>query len=328
MRKIRMLFAGVVAAMSCNPAWTQSPASVFPTKPVTIVIPFSAGGPSDVEARLYQPRLMEAFGQSVIFDHKPGAGGSIGCIYVAKAAPDGHTLVTIGPSFTVYPAFFPADKLPYDPNRDFAPVSMVTKRSTLLLAHPSLGARNFQEYLAYARANPDKVNFGTIGSGGIFHIVGAWLHGATSTRVTFVHYKGAGPMQTDLIAGRVGVGPSLMFAGLPHVKSGKLIPLAVMSAESSKYLPEIRTIADSGVPGFDYTSWSGYFAPARTPEAIVNRLSAEFAKIAKTPDIIKRMDADGAEMVGSTPEYFRQVLLTDTARWRRLVQENGIKLEE
>ena len=194
--------------------------------------------------------------------------------------------------------------------------------------HPSLPVRSFAEYLAYARANPDKINFGTSGGGGLLHMAGAWLHSATNSKVTFIHYKGAGPMYTDLLAGRVVAGPATMFVGLPYVKSGKLLPIANLSAERSKYLPDQKTLIENGVAGYDYTSWSGYLAPARTPEAIVNRWSAEFAKIARSPDLMKRMDNEGAELVGSTPEQFRQVIVNETMRWRKVVQDNNIKLEE
>ena len=328
MRKSGFLLAGMFIALALTGARAQSPSGAYPTKPLTIVLPFTSGASSDIETRLYMPRLIEGLGQSIIIDYKPGGGSSIGTIYVAKSAPDGYTILYVTAGFTVYPAFFPLDKLPYDPIKDLAPVSLITKRGAMLLVHPSLGVKTFPEYLAYAKANPDKINFGTSGGGGILHIVGAWLHSATNTKATFIHYKGAGPMYIDLIAGRLTAAPAVMFVGLPYVKSGKLIPIANMGAERSRYLPEVKTLAEYGVTGYDYVSWSGYLAPARTPEAILNRLSAEFAKVAKAPEVIKRMDADGAEMVGSTSEQFRQSLLVETARWRRVVQENNIKLEE
>ena len=325
------LLIGVVSAMltiQSGSLSAQSPAGPYPNKPITLVLPYPPGGSTDVEARLYSPRLIEGLGKPVVIDYKPGAGSSIGTIYVAKAAPDGYTIMAATPSFTVYPAFFPLDKLPFDPIKDFAPISMINRTSAILFVHPSLGARNFPEYLAYAKANPDKINFGTSGSGGIFHIAGAWLHSATNTKVTFVHYKGVGPMQTDILGGRVDVAVGLPFVVAPHIKSGKIIPIAILSAERSKFMPDLKTVSDYGVAGYDYVNRTGYVAPARTPEAIVNRLSAEFAKVAKAPEIIQKMEADGAEMVGSTPEQFRQSLVADAARWRRIVQENGIKMEE
>ena len=328
MRKFRLLrqCAAVVASIGASSVWAQTAA--YPARPVTIIVPFVAGSIADVETRLYAPKLSDGLGKPVLVDYKPGAGSSIGTVYVAKAAPDGYTLLYGSPAFSVYPAFFPADKLPYDPVRDFAAVTQITRRGTLLLVHPSLGVKTFPEYLAHARANPEAINFGTSGGGGILHIVGAWLHSSTNTKVTFIHYKGSGPMFVDLVAGRVTATPTVFFVGLPYVKSGKLLALANMGLERSKYMPDLKTLDEQGLPGFDYSSWSGYFTPARTPEAIVERLSAEFAKVAKAPDLIKRMDTEGAELVGSTPEQFRKVIATEAARWRKVVQDNGIKLEE
>ena len=323
-----MLSAGVVVAMCSSLCGAQSLAGAYPTKPVTIVLPYAPGGSTEIETRLYMPRLMEGLGQPIIVDFKPGAGASIGTIYVAKAAPDGYTILGVTTGFTIYPMLFPVDKLPYDPIRDFAPISLINKRDALLLVHPSLGVKTFAEYLAYAKDNPGKINFGTSGGGDIFHIVGAWLHSATNTKATFIHYKGAGPMYIDFLAGRVTAAPGLPFVVAPHVKAGKMIPIANMALERSRFLPDLKTVAEYGVTGYDYSSWSGYLAPARTPEAIVNRLSAEFAKVAKAPEVIKKMEADSSEMVGSTSEQFRQALLVQTARWRRVVQENNIKMEE
>ena len=300
----------------------------FPNKPVTIILPFTSGASTDIETRLYQNRLIEDLGQPVLIDYKPGAGSSLGTIHVAKSAPDGYTILAVTPGFAVYPAFFPLDKLPYDPLKDLAPITLINKRSAMLLVHPSLGVKNFQEYIAYARANPEKINFGTSGGGGIFHIAGAWLHSATNTKATFIHYKGAGPMNTDLVAGRVHAAPGLPFVVAPFVKSGKVLPIANLTAERSKFMPDLVPVAEMGVPGYDYSSWSGYLAPAKTPDAIINRWNRAFQHVAKAPEVIKRMEADSAEMVGSPPEVFRRLLTTQVAVWRKVVQENNIKLEE
>jgi len=300
----------------------------FPTRPVTIILPIAPGAAQDIETRLYVPRLNEGFGQPVLIDYKPGAGASLGTIYVAKAAPDGHTILAVTPGYTVYPAFFAPDKLPYDPNKDLAPVSLTNRRGAFLVVNTQLGVKTFPEFLAWVKANPEKLNYGTSGSGGILHIVGAWLHSATHTKATFIHYKGAGPMYTDLIAGRVDAASALTFVAAPHLKSGKMIALATMSAARSKVLPELRTLQEYGVTGYDYVSWSGILAPAKTPEAIVNRLSEEFARVARAPEVMKKMDDNGAEMVGSTPAQLHQVIATESARWRKIVTENGIRLEQ
>lgn len=322
----RLTLATLIALASLlhTPTWAQA----FPNKPITVVIPSTPGSSQDVQTRLYSPKLTELLGQPILVDYKAGAGGAIGTTYVAKSTPDGHTLVSVSTSFGVLPAFSPLDKVPYDPVRDFAPVSLMIRNSSMLLVSPSAPFSTFPEYLAYAKANPGKINFGTTGSGGIYHIVGAWLHSLSKTEVTFVHYKGSGPMNTDMMAGRVHAAPAITFIGIPLVKSGKLKAIANLGIDRAGAFPDLKTVAEQGVPGFEYPSWSGYLAPAKTPPAIVNRLSAEFAKVAKAPEIIQKMEADGAEMVGSTPEQFRQSLVADAARWRRIVQENGIKMEE
>ena len=281
-----------------------------------------------MQTRLYSPKLTEALGQPILVDYKAGAGGAIGTVYVAKSAPDGYTLVSVSTSFGVLPAFSPLDKVPYDPVKDFAPVSLMIRNSSMLLVSPSAPFNTFPEYLAYARANPGKINFGTTGSGGIYHIVGAWLHSLSKTEVTFVHYKGSGPMYTDMIAGRVQAAPAITFIGMPLVKSGKLKAIANLGTDRAGAMPDLKTVAEQGVPGFEYPSWSGYLAPAKTPPAIVNRLSAEFAKVAKSPDLVKKFESEYTVLVGSTPEEFAKTISTEYVRWRKVVEENNIKLEE
>ena len=322
-----LCIAATLAAVMPMPASAQQPSGNFPTKPVTVIIPASPGSSQDVQIRLYSPKLTEALRQPIVVDYKAGAGGAIGTAYVAKAAPDGHTLVSVTTSFGVLPAFFP-DNPPYDPIKDFAPVSLMIKNSTMLVASPSLPVSTFPEYLAYAKAHPGEINFGTSGGGGIFHLIGAWLHSMSGTRVTFVHYKGSGPMYADMMAGRVHAAPAIALVGLPFVKSGKLKAIANLGTDRTFAFPDLKTVAEQGLPEFEYPSWSGFLAPARTPEAIVNRLSTEFAKLAKAPDLVKRFEAEHTVLVGSTPEQFRRIIASEAVRWRKVVQDNGIKLEE
>jgi len=305
-----------------------APAQQYPNKPITVVIPSTPGSSQDVQTRLYSPKLMESMGQPIVIDFKPGAGGAIGTSHVAKSAPDGYTLVSVSTSFGVLPAFSPLDKLPYDPVKDFAAVSLMIRNSSMLLVSPSAPFGTFPEYLAYARANPGKINFGTTGGGGIYHIVGAWLHSLSKTQVTFVHYKGSGPMYTDMMAGRVHAAPAISFIGIPLVKSGKLKAIANLGTDRAGAMPDLKTVAEQGVPGFEYPSWSGYLAPAKTPPAIVNKLSAELAKVARAPDLIKKFGSEYTVLVGSTPEEFSRTVATEYVRWRKVVEENGIKLEQ
>jgi len=326
MRSLIPISAALAALMS-GPVQAQGAAN-FPTRPVTIVLPFTPGASTDIETRLYQPRLVEFLKQPMLIDYRPGAGSSLGTISVAKSAPDGYTILAITSGFTVYPAFFPVDKLPYDPTKDFAPLSLINRRTAMLLVHPSLGVKNYQEYMAYARANPGKINFGTSGAGGIFHIAGAWLHSATNTQATFVHYKGAGPMNTDLMAGRVHAIAGLPFVVAPMIKAGKALPIASLTATRSKHMPDLVPVAEMGVPDYDYSSYSGYVAPARTPPAVVARWNAAFVFVAKSQEIIDRMSRDSAEMVGSTSEALAKQITNEYARWRRVVAENNIQLEQ
>jgi len=324
MRRLTRATLIALASLLHTPTWAQA----FPNKPITVVIPSTPGSSQDVQTRLYSPKLTEYLGQPIVIDYKPGAGGAIGTTYVAKSAPDGHTLVSVSTSFGVLPAFSPLDKVPYDPVKDFAPVSLMIRNSSMLLVSPSAPFSTFPEYLAYARANPGKINFGTTGSGGIFHIVGAWLHSLSKTEVTFVHYKGSGPMYTDMMAGRVHAAPAITFIGIPLVKSGKLKAIANLGIDRAGAFPDLKTVAEQGVPGFEYPSWSGYLAPARTPPAIVNRLSAEFAKVAKVPELMKKFESEYTVLVGSTPEEFAKTIATEYVRWRKVVEDNNIKMEE
>ncbi len=313
------------AALLPNQVWSQ--AAKFPSKPVTLVQPYTPGGSTDIEARLYHQRLSEAMGQPIILDYKPGAGSAVGTAWLARQAPDGYTIISETPALTIIPAFYP-DKPPYDAARDLYPITQMTKRGGFLLVPPSLGIKNFEEYMAYVRANPGKVNFGTSGPGSIFHIAGAWLHSITNTKVVFVHYKGAGPMHADLMAGTIQAGPAPVFVGMPYIKSGKLIPAVFLGATRYKYMPDLKTVAEQGYPEYEYASWSGFLAPAKTPSAVIEVWHAAFAKVAKAPEIVAKMDADGAEMLATRPEEFRKLIVTELARYKKIVQENNIKLEE
>ena len=320
------LFAAAMAWLSSGLALAQKTVDAYPAKPVTIIIPFVPGASADHESRLYSQKLTESMGHAFVHDYKPGAGAIIAMTHVGKAAPDGYTLIFTSQSYSIIPAFYTTNP-PYDAVRDFTPVSLMSKRPTMLLVHPSLPANSLQEYIAYARTHPGEINFATTGAGGAYHIAGAWLHSLTNTRVTFVHYKGGAPVYIDLLAGRVNATPGTFLMGLQYVKAGKLRALANLGLERSPSLPDLRTAAEQGLPEYEYPSWSGYLAPARTPAAIVNKLSAEFAKASKAPDVIQKLESQGAVPVGSTAEQFMQTIVTEVTRWRKVVQENNLKIE-
>ena len=321
----RYLLCGL-ALMAAGPAQAQDAASGYPARTVTFISPFVPGGTTDRGARLYAQKLQDSLGKPFVLDFKPGAGSTVGTNYVAKAAPDGHTLLINSASYTIAAATY--KDLPYDPVKDLAPVSLTLKRPAILMVHPSVPVTNFAEYIAYAKANPGKLNFGTSGAGGSYHIVGAWLHGVTSTQVTFVHYKGASQLFTDQVAGRVHVSPASIFNALPFVKSGKMRAIFTISSERSRLMPDLKTVAEQGIPDFDYSAWEGIFTASAVPQAIVNKLASEFGKIAKMPDVIDRFKDDGTIMVGSTAPEFRRHVVTEITRWKKIVQDNDIKASE
>ena len=299
--------------------------TAFPSKPVTIILAVAAGGPTDVEARLYAKKMTELMGQNFLLDYKVGAGGVVGTAYVAKAPADGHTLLVIAGNFTVIPAVY--KDLPFDTLKDFAPISLMSEKPQILIVNPSFPARTFAEYIAHAKANPGKFNLGTTGQGGVNHLMGVWLHTLTGTKATYVPYKGEGPLLPDLLSGRldgaaIGIGTAIRLA-----KAGKVRALGTSAAARSKVWPELPTINEQGVPQFSYTSWVGIGAPAGTPQAVISKLAENFAKTAKSPDVIAPLEPEGWVLVGSTPAQFRQLIVTETERWKKVVEDNGITAE-
>lgn len=233
----------------------------FPNKPVSVVIPFAAGGPTDFEARLYTQKMGEALGKPFVFDYRIGNSGIIGTTFAAKATPDGYTLVPGQGSFTSSAAT--VRNLSYDPIKDFSPIVLMSKRSMLLVVSPGFPAKSTKDYLAFAKTNPSKINFATLGNGSVFHLAGAWLHGLTNTSVTFVPYKGVAPAITDLIGGRVDVMLVTPETGLPLVKAGKARIIATSASERHPMLLDIPTLSESGVVGYDYGGWYGFFCTSR-----------------------------------------------------------------
>lgn len=298
----------------------------WPAKPIVFINPLAAGGPQEVETRLYAQKMMENTGWKILVDFRVGAGGTLGQNYVVKSPPDGYTVLTTSSSYVITPALYP--DLPFDPVKDLAPVSLISTRGNMLVVNTSLPVKSPAEYIAYARANPGAINFGTSGAGGAVHLPGAWLHQMTNTKATFIHYKGTGPLLPDLVAGRIHATFAFPVATMPFIKAGKLRPLGMTSAERFVTLPDIPAVQEQ-VPGFDFTSWLGALVAARTPAPIVNRLSAEFAKMIKDPAIVQKLrDEYYFVAVGSTPEEFRRYMAPQFDIWKKLVRDTGIKLEE
>ena len=245
---------------------------------------------------------------------------------MVKSKPDGYTYLISASGLAILPAFTP--DLPYDTIRDFAPVSIVTKRAMFLMVRGDFPANSYQEYIAYAKANPGKINWGTAAKGGVTHLVGAWLHQLTNTEVTFIHYKGSAPYVIDLIASRIDVAPISLGTGAPQIKAGKMKALALLSGNRIPVMPDVKTIAELGFPDYEYPSWLGVLAPAATPPAIVNKFSQELAKAVKAPDLAASLEKDAITAIGSTPDEFRKVLVKEVAQWKKLKADLKIEAEE
>jgi tripartite-type tricarboxylate transporter receptor subunit TctC len=301
-------------------------AQQYPTKAVRLIVGFPAGGTSDIMARLTGQKLSEAWGQTFIIDNRPGAGGNIGTELVAKAAPDGYTLlVSPGSTLTSNPAVY--SKVPFDTVRDFAPVTMIAGVPNALVVHPSVPANNVKELIALAKSRPGQLAYASTGAGQSTHLSAELLKVTAGINMIHVPYKGSAPALTDMVAGQVSVMFDNMPSVLPFIKSRRLKPLAVSSAARSRALPEVPTVAESALPGFDVTVWFAVLAPAATSRDIVNRLNAEIVKAIKTPDMRERFAQQGADPIGNTPEESAAVIKRDLAKWAKVVKDANIKLD-
>jgi tripartite-type tricarboxylate transporter receptor subunit TctC len=300
-------------------AHAQSP---YPTKPVRLIVPFPAGGQTDIITRTFALKLTEAFGQPVVVDNRPGAGGTIGAEIAVKASPDGYSLAMVSGSYSANAALY---KLPYDPLKDVAPVVMIGEIPNLVTVHPSGPAKSIKELIAYAQANPGKLNYGSGGTGSGVHLATVLFNQMTGTRMTHVPYKGATASVSDLISGQI----QLVFGGLPgmvpHVKAGRLRGLAVTSAKRSNTVPDMPTVAET-VPGYEAVSWAAVLGPKGLPKDVVARWNRELNRTLQLPDVKERMAADGLEIVGGSPERFHEMLARDIERWQKVVKAGNIRL--
>jgi len=298
-------------------------AEPYPTRPIRVVVPFGAGGTSDVVARLLSAKLSESLKQTVNVDPKPGANGIIGTDIVAKAAPDGYTLLlTVASAQTLTPALY---KLPFDPVKDFVPVSLVANLGGVFLVNAKVPARTMQEFVAEARTRPGRFSYGAGTS--LLRLIGEQLKQATGADITMVPYKGTGPQLAAVVGGEVDavVDP---FVGMAHVNSGKVRPLAVLMNKRSPLLPDVPTLEETGIKGIALDSWAAVLAPAGTPPEIVNRLSSEIARIVALPDVRERLAALNYEPVGSTPAELGRTIDAEIAKWKRVVKEANYKAED
>ena len=329
MRQTRIMLACAIATtvvfslhVSAQPSGDNWPSS----RPVTIVNPFTPGAVTDIEGRLYAQKLSENTGKSFILDYKPGAGAMVGAGFVAKAPADGHTLLIATSGLTIAPLIF--DNLGFDPLKDIAYVSMMTKRAPPLVANPKFPPNNGAEYIAYARANPGKINFGTSGATGAGHLSMQVLHQLTGTKATFIHYKGGSATFNAVMSGELDVAIGSVIAAMPLVKAGKVKVLGIMSAQRVPQFPDMPSIAETTVAGWEYAPWMGFATAAKTPSALLNRVNAELVKVARDQALGEKLASDATIMVGNTRQDFTQFVTNEAARWRKVVADIGLKLEE
>ncbi len=322
-RRRQILSAGGALALSgLLPGMAQAQAA-WPAKSIRFVVPFAPGGSSEIVARSTAAELSKSLGQSVFVDNKPGAAGNIAMSEVARAE-DQHTLILghIG-TLAVNPYIF--DKLPYDPAKDFKPVSLLAKVPSLYVVHPDVPAKNLREFVAYVKSKPGKLSYGSAGNGSAGHLAFEYLKMTAEMFMLHVPYRGTGPMMTDLISGRVDASAVGAAAILPFIKAGKVRCIATGSAKRLPQLPDVGTVAEQGFPGFEMTQWYGMLAPANLAPAHLDKLAVETAKAVKSPSSLERLNADAAEAIGDTPAQFAQFIAAEQARWKKVLLRAKVK---
>ncbi len=318
--------SAALALLLATASAAEDRAQPYPSRPIRLVVPFPPGGSTDILSRALAQKLAEGLSQAVVIDNRPGAGGSIGSEAAAKAAPDGYTLLMgqLGP-LAVSPAIY--RNLPYDPVKSFAPVSLMAIVPSVLVVNPQVPAASAAELIAYARANPGKLTYGSAGNGSTSHLTTEYFKLATGTDILHVPYKGVGLMLTDLISGQLSMGINGAPAVMPHVNSGRLRALAVTGLTRLPSLPRIPTLDESGVKGFDASGWYGIVAPAGTSRAVIERLNAEIRRIMQTPDLRARLDNEGAIPAAGSPEEFAAFIASEIARWGAVLKRAGIQAQ-
>ena len=320
-RRRLLQLAALAMVVSGHSAMAQS----WPSKPITLVVPFPPGGTTDVLARALADKVQQSLGQPVIVESKPGAGATLGADYVAKSKPDGHTLLVGAVHHTIASSVY--KKVPYDLQKDFAPITTIALVPNVLVVNAATPAKNVGELVALAKSQPGKLTYGSNGNGTAQHLIGTQFENMTGTELVHVPYKGSGPLATDLLGGQITMSFDTVTPVLQHIKSGKLRALGVTTAKRSATLPEIPTLDEAGLKGFDIGTWFGVLAPAATPKDIVTRLNAEMVKVIQSPDFRKRMEEIGAEPIGSSAEQMAQQIKSDTDKFAKLVKDAKVTIE-
>ena len=324
---VPLMAALCAGACVAQPTFAQADAARdYPNKPVRFIAPFVAGAGTDFTARTIAQKLSEKWGQQFIVDNRTGAGGTIGVDLTAKAVPDGYTICLISASLSVNAAT--SSRLPYDLTKDLQAITQASSLFYAVYHNPSVPVNSIKELIAYAKANPGKLNFGTSGTGTLQHFAGEMFNYMAGIKITHVPYKGTAAVIPAMLAGDVQVGFGTLFGVRPHMPTGRIKVLAITAAKRSPAVPELPTVAEAGVPGYEVDQWYGIITGARVPLAIVRKLNAAIAEAVKSPEVAKRLAADGSSPVGSTPEQFSAHIKSEIAKWRKLVKEAKLELQE
>ncbi len=312
-----------LAAAACLPvaAWAQA----YPSKPITLLVPFPPGGPTDLVARVLAKKMSEQMGQSIVIDNKPGANGNIAAVAAAKAAADGYTVLYNTSSITLSPALYKS--LAYDVQRDLAPVALTAVVPLALVVNPAVPANNVREFIAYAKANPGKLSYGSAGNGNVTHLAAFQLVRHHDIDATHVPYRGSAPADVDLVAGQIQFMTDTINSVMPFVKEKRLKLLAVTTSQRMSLFPEVPTLAETVMPGFEAGAWQGIMVPANTPKAVVQRLNAEINKALQSAEVKEKLALQGAEPLGSSPEEYGAYVKKELARWAAVVKATGVTLE-
>jgi tripartite-type tricarboxylate transporter receptor subunit TctC len=312
----------VCAAASAVP-WAQT--KEFPIRPVRVVVPVPPGGSLDVMARILSPKWGEIMGQNVIIDYRPGANTIVGSEHVARAPADGYTLLISTLPFVVNPSLYP--KMPFDAERDFAPVSLLGSSPFVLVVHPSVPAKSVKELIALAKAHPGKLNYSSAGNGSNLHVAAELFKNLTATNIVHVPYGGGGPALIAILNGEAGVSFLSLVAVTGHVANGRMRALGVTSAKRSKVMPNLATIAEQGVPGYEFGAWFGVYAPAATPAPVIRALNEAITRALRDPGVAERFDKEGAEIVGSSPDELAKHVKAELALWAKVVKSAGLRID-
>lgn len=323
-RTFRIKFLPAIA-MAAVLSSTGAIAQSFPSKPITLIVPFPAGGTTDVLARTLGERLSRSWGQPVIVDNRPGVGATLGANMVAKSKADGYTLLIGAVHHTIATSVYP--KLTYDFQKDFAPITVIAMVPNVLVVNPRVPAKNVAELVALAKTQPGKLSYGSNGNGTAQHLIGTQFGNMTGAQLLHVPYKGSGPLATDLLGGQISMSFDTITPVLPHIKAGKLTALAITTDKRSPALPDVPTLDEAGLKGFNLGTWFGVLAPAGTPKDVVTKLNTEMAKIIHSPEFHKKMEEIGAEPIGNTPEQMAKQISEETQKFSKLVKEGKVAIE-